>query len=365
MASHDPVPARAGGAPQIDLTALNAVQSLFDKGPKDPWGSSLAAQLVDFLIWHDRIRYPVALLADSDALQSGVVLPPLLRDLRRREPDAFSPSLILHSQPRQLRADLITPAVVELGKFAVANTDRVKAFLGLHASPWIKDQIRSRSHSGLHYVFDMEALLSVPETHRLARRIGAPNEAIPYLLDLILKYLIYAETAEGNYYLTHPIRSLQPFSYLGSTRTPIDNARKTFPFSLGPHLVDAALSRGQDWFTSAIHESRSYVRESGMIELTQPGSVGREALRELAMHLKLPAQIRGVQGVHRAAAAASAVTGVAGSLVANDTWPAVTGCCLTLATTFWSGKAGSLSNIRWLQWMLEWPLESETERGRR
>ncbi|GGW54327.1 hypothetical protein GCM10010320_39030 [Streptomyces caelestis] len=98
--------------------------------------------------------------------------------------------------------------------------------------------------------------------------------------------------------------------------------------------------------------------------MTQPGSVGREALRELAMHLKLPAHIRGVQGVHRAAAAASAVTGVAGSLLANDTWPAVTGCCLTLATTFWSGKAGTLSNIRWLQWMLEWPLESETERRR-
>ena len=43
--------------PLVDITALNAVESLFRDGPSDPWGQQLAGQLTDLFIYSDRIRY--------------------------------------------------------------------------------------------------------------------------------------------------------------------------------------------------------------------------------------------------------------------------------------------------------------------
>lgn len=347
--------------PQIDLTAANGVQSLFTRGKPDPWSRALAGDFIDFMLWHDMIRYPVAVLADSSESADGAIVPPLLADLRRRDPDWLRPDIVVLHEPRQLSAELLDAAVAEIGAFAVNNTSQVRGFLRLHNSSWIGDQIRSRSlsESG-HFVFDVASLAGNSKMQEIAARLGVPRERIDYLLDLILKYLLYAERAGDGYYLTHPIRSKQKFHFLGSNVTHMQCRDTPIPFRLGPYLVDIAQKRGQDWLTSTLHETRGYLREERMTELEDSGTVSREALRRLAIRLRLPAQVRRFDLGKRSASATSASGGLLGSLAATSMWPAVVGSALTLATNVWSGGVpGQVSKVRWLQWILQWPLEDE------
>ncbi|MEO6700433.1 MAG: hypothetical protein ABIP57_02915 [Jatrophihabitantaceae bacterium] len=205
-------------ASQVDLTAVNGVQSLFTKGKPDPWARGLASNFIDFVLWHDNIRYPLAMLTDSAAASGEARVPRLLADLQRRDPGWFVPDLLLLEGPRHLSPDLLDAAVAEISAFVVKNAKQVRGFLGLHDSAWIGDQIRSRSASGAeHYVFDVTALSTNPRIEQVSARLGVPPERIHYLVDLVLKYLLYSERAAGGYYLTHPIRSRQPYRFLGSS----------------------------------------------------------------------------------------------------------------------------------------------------
>lgn len=345
--------------PQVDLTVFNAVQSLFSEGSKDPWGRHLAAELADFLIWNDRVRIPALVVADPASPSEGIVVPSILADLRKRESDAFLPNVTILAEPKRLLPELLVPAVKEFGIFALNNSSDVSSFLRVHSSSWIKDQVRSRLRTG-NYVFDVSELAAMPEAKALALRLGVPNDGIPYLLDLILKYLIYAEQAEGEYYLSHPIRRLQPFKYLGPRIAPIDPGLRRMPFHLGRHLVAANRFQDQDWFTSRIYEARSYLRESAMSELADPRAVGKDARRRLAARLGLPAHVRRFNEARKAVTVASSVSGTVGSLTAANLWPAIVGCSVTISTTLWTGNLpGRVSNLGWLQWMLEWPLEND------
>jgi hypothetical protein len=350
--------------PLVDLTAVNAVQSLFTKGARDPWGKHVAADFVDFVVWNDRAKYPALLLADSDGHEDGIVVPPLLTDIRRRDPASLFPEVQVLHEPRQLRPELLDPALKEFTAFAINNAAHVKGFFELHSSSWIKDQVRSRFLTNTNLVFDLEVLRSKPEARRIAATLRIPEDGVGYLLDLVLKHLIYAEQAGGQYYLTHPIRGKQSFRFVLRDTTEVEDSRRKIPFRLGPSLIAAAHSKDQDWFTSRIHEARGFVREYGMTELTSSGAVGRDALRQLAAKLQLPARVRHFEAAGKAATVMTAAGGVLGSLVSADPWPAIAGSSVTIAKTLWSGNVGSrVSGISWLRWMFEWPLERETTEG--
>ena len=189
-----------------------------------------------------------------------------------------------------------------------------------------------------------------------------PDHQVHYLLDLVLKYLIYAEHTNNGYYLTHPIRAKQRFKYLNPlVESYRDRPPTRIPFRLGPHLVPLARKRGRDWFTSTLHETRGYLRQEGMTELQETGAVSRDALRELASRLQLPAKVRGYEVAGRTATLVSASGGLTGSLISATPWPAVVGSAMTVATNIWSGSVpGSVSRLRWLRWLLQWPLEEES-----
>lgn len=65
------------GTPQFDLLAANAVQSRFLPGVTDPWSRPLAADFVDFLLWHERVRYPATMRDDAGRGLDGIVVPPM------------------------------------------------------------------------------------------------------------------------------------------------------------------------------------------------------------------------------------------------------------------------------------------------
>jgi hypothetical protein len=341
----------------VDLTAVNAVQSLFDKGPRDPWAIKVAEDFVDLMVWQDRVRYPVLLLTDS-ADEHHVVTPPVVRDIQRRDPGSLTPGMQVLENQRELDPELLAPTLRDFAAFAANNSRRIHGFLELHQASWIKDQIRSRFKGDSHFIFNADALRQAPETATLAARLRLPEEAIPYLLDLILKYLIYAEQANGQYYLSHPIRSKQVFHFLRKDIISDEATQRPVPFRIGPHIVGAARHKDQDWFTSRIHEARGHVREHGMTEMQEMGTIERDSLRRLAARLRLPAQVRRLETADKALVVASAASGALASGGLIEKWPVVAATSLTVTRRLWTGNVpGSISGITWLQWMFEWPIE--------
>ncbi|MBM2621722.1 hypothetical protein JIG36_40085 [Actinoplanes sp. LDG1-06] len=257
--------------------------------------------------------------------------------------------------------DLLDPILAEFAAFVAANARDVRGFLSVHESRWIAKQTQHRSgDAGSHHVFDLPSLVANRHTERILHSIGASSEQVLYLVDLVLKYLIYAERANGGYYLTHPIRGKQSFEFLHRSEAPANGVLKTIPFRLGPSIALMARGRDEDWFTSMLHEARGHVRSEGFTELRSPGSVSRESLRELSAKLKLPANVRGYDRLERASSIATAGTGLVGSLVSSNMWPAVLGSAVTIATEVWTGHVPSrISQVSWLQWMFEWPVEKQ------
>lgn len=350
--------------PQVDLTAVNAVQSLFDDSSHDPWAHELAADFVDFVLWNESIRYPVLLLADAVDRAESLVAPAILDDLGRREPGLVCADIRILSDRPMLDHELLAPAWKAFEVFVTNNSSRVRGFLSLHSSSWIKEQIRSRLPDGSGYIFDVVDLAARPETAKLAHRLNITVREVYYLFDLVLKYLLYAEQAQGQYYLSHPIRARLDFQQLSTAVTVTTGPAREVPFRLGPYLVAAAGSRNRDWFTSRLHEARALVRETGMIELRQRGSVGKEELRQLAVRLGLPAGVKHFQAVDNTAAVASAAAGLAGGYMTNSFLPTVVGSALSVVTKLWTGNVPvSVSQATWLQWMFEWPIEREARGG--
>ncbi|MGH9893536.1 MAG: hypothetical protein ACREA0_16425, partial [bacterium] len=174
----------------------------------DPWSLRLAADFVDFILWHDQIRYPIATPARSVGSEHEIAVPPLLTDIQRRDPGWLSPDIVISAEPRMLLPHHLDPVMKEFAGFAVNNAARLRSFLRVHDSPWIGDQVRSRSAGSGHFVFDVPSLAANPRTKLLAVKLGVPDDRVYYLLDLVLKYLIYAERADGNY-LSNPSDSGQ------------------------------------------------------------------------------------------------------------------------------------------------------------
>lgn len=344
------------GASQVDLTAVNAVQSLFG-GPRDPWAIDVAADFVDFMLWNEFVRFPV-LVREGAEERREVVIPPLLDDLRRRESEQIVADVQFVAEQRKLSDELTGPALRAFATFCRLNPGAVEKFYALHTVGWIKQQIKSRSGAVDHYVFDVGDLKAHPQLNRLELQLGLPTEAIFYILDLILKYLIYAEKAQHARYLTHPIRSQQDYSSLGVAVS--DREQIRIPFRLGPYIVAARQSRNQDWFGSRIHEARSFVRELGINRGTNSAQVSKEVLRELAVRLGLPGKIRGFDQARKVATGAESGGGILGSVASGSPWPAVAGSTLTIATTVWSGGVpGALARLSWIRWMCEWDIEKD------
>jgi len=352
----------AGPSAQVDLTAINAVQSLFTKGVSDPWASNLAADFIDLALWHDRIRYPLAFLAGAATDSDTAVVPPLLADLQRRDADWFVPEPLVLEERRRLAPDLLEAAVAEIGAFAINNLKPVRRFLDLHESRWIGEQIRSRSRPGSdnQFVFDLEALYASTRAKEVAARLNIPRERFHYLFDLILKYLLYAEQGTGGYYLTHPIRAKQSFRFLGSSLITTPGPSQPIPISLGPHLARLGQQRGRDWLTSALHETRAHIRAEDMTLLNGPDTLSRDALWELTRRLRLPAKLRSYDRLKVGTAVTTASAGLLSLELMGAPLPAAVGMTMSLATNIWSGKVpNQVSRIRWIQWMFESPLEND------
>jgi hypothetical protein len=335
-----------------DVTTINAAQSIFEREAQDPWAIQATEDLVDLLVWTEQVTFPIVRLRGQD-IQADRLIPRVAKDLIRREPESFRLDVKLLDEPRELASVAENSVLDGLTKFLANNPRRVQGFMRLHNSPWITSQI-VRSNSGSHLVYDLGRVVQSTRGREIATRASMSLKDLEYLIDLILKYFIYAEIAAGGgSYLSHPIRSLQSFSFVRPV-APIGTDEKKVPFRLGPALTSQARKEDADWLTARIHMARQYVREHGMLGMASEGAIEKDVLDEFGRNLGLPVHIRGFEQIRIGTKLVGAGAGLSGSLISASPWPAVAGCTVALTEALWAGQLPQVAaRIRWLRWLME------------
>lgn len=138
-------------SPIVDITTLNAVESLFRVGPVDPWGRQTAGDLVDFIIYAEKPRFVLPCIGDSPSTP----LPSLLQSIQRAEPTLFEPAAYSTEHPRQLAPENLAPSFQRFTSWSKANKTTLRALTELHRQDWIRSGHLARVKNA--YVFDADA----------------------------------------------------------------------------------------------------------------------------------------------------------------------------------------------------------------
>jgi len=337
------------GSPIIDITTLNAVESLFRVGPVDPWARQTAGELVDFIIYADRPRFVLPCIGGSPSMP----LPSLLQSIQSAEPRLFEPVAYSTDQPRQLAPQHLLPSFQRFASWSRANKTTLRTWAGLHRQDWIRSGHLARVKHA--YVFDADAL-NRPELDGLANEVGVEQSDLCYAFDVILRYPLYGELAgNGQRYLNHPIRD----SFRLPTMEELDFARVPIPLSFKTSALDWAPRLKLEEFTRIALELRESVRRAGIYEL-RAGEFEVETVRDLAGAVGIPPTLK---AAGKWAAVVGGLVGGLGAIPALGPVAAVAGGAIAVGGALWSGQLpGPAGRVRWLRWAMEWPdLERQAE----
>ena len=272
----------------LDITAVNAVQSLFLKtNHRDPWAEIILPKFIDFVIWSDKAKYSLIFPEKlKDDYEIG--LPPLFKDITRRDSDLFNSNIIVSNDRIVLDDDILLSAFAAFKAYTVNNKERMKKLIDFHKGSFVPSQLKTRDQVYHGYFFNTPKLLENNDVHRLATTLGVPADSICYTFDMAVKYLKYGEFSENGYYLSHPVREqIQWTTFTKQTLTTPPHV----PLPLGLQISQLVKKMDQDQFTALLHEARGIVRDMEMAGLP-PDAIEPERRRELAFKLGLPAKLK-------------------------------------------------------------------------
>ncbi|MFH1312291.1 MAG: hypothetical protein ABIJ00_03610 [Candidatus Eisenbacteria bacterium] len=339
--------------PLVDITSLNGVESLCrGSNRKDPWGPSLAGHFADFFIYSDHARFTMPVRQSGGALDD-VPLPAILNLLNSRDSNVLTPVVYEAEEKRTLRPEYLEDAFHYFGNWAHNSKNVLRRWLDLHREPWIKDGHLARVRP--RYVFDVDHLRTLASLGLLAATVGVDVDDILYGFDVVLRYPLYGELAgEHAHFLAHPIRELQsiPTMVVDNGLPPqIALSFKDVVSVMAPHQT-------LDEYTSFLHEARGLIRDRGIQNL-KPGTLDKEAIREIAAQLTLPARL---SAAGKSMGVAAGVIAVAGALPVPIVGPAVAigGGLISVASALWTGTVGRTpARWSWLRWALKWDVEQQ------
>jgi hypothetical protein len=135
-----------------------------------------------------------------------------------------------------------------------------------------------------------------------------------------------------------------------------DRPAPIFALTLSEVVREMAPKMTLDEYTSFLHEARGYIRDRKIHKL-RPGALDRDAIREIAQDLKLPARL---SGAAKALAVTSTLIGMLGAMTTMGTGGAVVGGLVSIASVVWTGKVGHVpARMSWLQWAFNWEVEKQ------
>lgn len=336
----------------FDLSCVNGAQSLFSGNTRDPFVNTISADFADLFIYNDTVKYPIIVRTDDSRSEPDVGLPPLLKDLIRRDSQSIGQHIVEIDQSISLADGQLAPTFERFASYVRNNRQRVRAFLDLQNQDWIRTgQFEKRLAQ--KYVFDFDKAEKLSRFQDVVRMLSATNQEVSTVFDIVLRYSIYGSLLEENeYYMAHPIRVQQNFPTMERKPTPPPNV----PVRIGPSLSKIAPNMNQDEFTAFLHEARGIVRELEIINLA-PGAIEPEAVRELAVRLKLPPRLKSSA---RSLGVAGGLVGGAGAVAVLGPFTAIGGGAISIASAFWNGQLPrSAARINWLHWAFQWDIEAE------
>ncbi|PKN65551.1 MAG: hypothetical protein CVU57_09445 [Deltaproteobacteria bacterium HGW-Deltaproteobacteria-15] len=338
-------------APLVDLTSINAIESLFNDGPKDPFGVRLAADFADLFIFSATARYAVTRPAKARDSEKFGRIPQLIRELTRRDSPALKEEPLIVGE-QTVRAEHVHDSFESFAAYVLNNSRAIKNFILLHNTSRIR--IRPPYQPGLNtgWVFPTHLVAESSEFKELMGLLRVSPEDICHVFDMVLKYSLYGQLAgEDTHYLAHPLRADQNFPTMSKENGP----PPPVPFRCGPSIMSIRnLSR--DDYTAILHEARGLAHDMKLTRL-KPGAIEKERIREFAAKLGLPPRLK---ETGRALGMIGGIIGGLGALSALGPSAAVAGGMVSIASAFWSGRLPkAITRYKWLHWVLTWDVEKK------
>lgn len=342
--------------PLVDITTINAVESLFKHGVADPWAPQLAGRLADLIIYSDLVRFALPVPGDGWRGLNHMQEPSLLVQLADEEPGVFSSEEYSTIDPIMLREEYLSICFDKFCAYVKSRPETLKKWIKLHNQPWIRPIQGPRAQH--RYVFCLGSLENNPKVKEFANKLGVTEDDLYYSFDVILRFPLYGQLAgESEYYLNHPIR--EAFQ-LPTMNWDIDTPPKiAIPFQNSINNLCRKLN--QDEYISIIHELRLSIRDIGLQKL-RPGECDKRIIRELASKVALQPRLRALGKV--LTIIVSMIGGLAASPVLGPT-SAIAGAAISVSAAIWDGTLPrGAARLKWLRWSLEWDIEREVDQKR-
>jgi hypothetical protein len=277
----------------------------------------------------------------------------LLRDLVRRDSDAFGQAVYSTEEPRLLADEHLAQCFRDFSAWARANSRTLRRWLAFHHENWI--QVHRKATTAAEYTFILDSLSRLRELANLRVALNLPDEDIYYAFDSVLKFPLFGQlVGPDNHYLNHQIRD----AFRLPTMTPEIGQPPRMAVTFAQSIASIASGLSRDEYTVLLHELRSVVREYGLHRVGT-GEVDREVLREIGAKVQLPPR---VSALGKAAGLVAGVIGGLGAFTPLAPVTAVLGGAITISTTIWQGTLPrSVARLKWLRWALVWDIEQQAE----
>jgi len=342
--------------PLVDISTINAIESLYRHGVRDPWAKQLAGEFADLFIYSSTIRYSITIpSANSD--DKLLERPSLLLDLIKRDSELFTPAKYSTADPVKLKDEYLIECFNRFAAWARSNKNTLRKWISLHNQDWIQKQYIARvKHEKHEWSFSLDALLRKPELSALAKELGVAEHDICYAFDLVLRYPLYGELAGTNeHYLNHPIRD----AFLLPTMKREEGKPPSLAVSFKDTLRQFSDRLSQDDYSVLLHEIRGAVHDYGL-HLVGPGEFDKEVIREIAAKVALPPRIK---ASGKLAVIGAGLIGSLGAIPILGPSAAIVGGVLSVSTALWSGRLPrTAARMRWLKWALKWDIEEQAEK---
>lgn len=342
--------------PLVDISTINAIESLYRHGVHDPWAKQLAGEFADLFVYSSTIRYSITIpSANSD--DQALERPSLLLDFIKRDSGLLTPAKFSTANPVKLNDEYLIECFNRFAAWARSNKKTLRTWISLHNQDWIQKQYAARvKHEQHEWSFSLEALLKEPELVVLAKELGIAEHDVCYAFDLVLRYPLYGELAGlSEHYLNHPIRD----AFLLPTMKREEGSPPFIAVSFKDTLRQFADKLSKDDYSVLLHELRGAVHEYGL-HLVGPGEFDKDVVREIAAKVALPPKLR---ASGKLAAIGAGIVGSLGALPILGPSAAIVGGVLSVSTALWSGRLPrTTARMRWLKWALEWDIEEQAEK---
>ncbi len=341
---------------QTDFTSLNAVESIFRKGPIDPWARYLSGRMADIFAYSDTIQVPwlTTIRHDSAGCIPGGTQ--LLNDLEKFDSPQIMAMRVFTDDTLFLESQYLRDAYSRFSNWATANAFSLQTWSSLHKQTWIARQHKERLAGGL--LFGLDELSRDPALRRLSDSTDISTDSLLYAFDVVLRYPRYGSfVPKSGYYLNHPVRDciLLPGMERVESEPPIVLSFAKSVEQVAPHMTQLE-------YVKCLSRIRNCVREFKLNELTRGQTIDAELIREIAASVELPPRLRNLA---KASGVGLAVIGGISAVPLLGLPSAVVGSALGVATALWSGTLPrKMARISWLRWAFEWDIESQKDNRR-